>query len=356
MPPLVQRLVDLLAIGRVSNLPTVWSNVLLGVFLACAIPTHYVTPLTSSSPRVHDRWSPDLTPTVLVLLLVASTAAYLCGTFLNDWKDAAYDRSHRPERAIPSGRVRRGSILALAILFGTASLLALLPVSGASLATGAALLASVAVYTWIHKQTPLAIIPMGLCRALLYLMGFFAVAHSINWARVWEDVRSPATVLADTTPGGAVAAVITMALGIAIYIAGLTLAARYESRPGGLPVARPLIHALLFAPLLTHTWWWLFHRPPFLEGWHLAIPSLVGLIPFLAWTGRAVVTLKRSIPSFVSRTLAGLCLVDLLAMPGIAATIHTGWPAIDSQPLLLALIPIGLFPLALALQRVAPAT
>ena len=65
---------------------------------------------------------------------------------------------------------------------------------------------------------------------------------------------------------------------------------------------------------------------------------------------------KKSIPDFVSRALAGLCLVDLLAFAGIAATIRTDWNALDASPLYLALIPLSCFLFSLLLQRLAPAT
>ncbi|MEE3178742.1 MAG: hypothetical protein VX317_03605, partial [Verrucomicrobiota bacterium] len=48
-----------------------------------------------------------------------------------------------------------------------------------------------------------------------------------------------------------------MTLGIFTYVAGLTLAARYESHPGQLRVPRAFLWFLIFFCVLTHTWWWI---------------------------------------------------------------------------------------------------
>ena len=63
----------LLALGRVSNLPTIWSNCLAGWWLGGG---------------GNDRELP--------FLLAGSTFLYLGGAFLNDAFDAEFDRQHRP--------------------------------------------------------------------------------------------------------------------------------------------------------------------------------------------------------------------------------------------------------------------
>ena len=70
-----------LQLGRISNLPTVWSNVLVGVALAGGA----------------------LNDTRLPLLLVAMSLFYVAGMFLNDAFDREFDARARPERPIPSG-------------------------------------------------------------------------------------------------------------------------------------------------------------------------------------------------------------------------------------------------------------
>ena len=76
-----------LALARVSNAPTVVSNVLAGVALASV-----VAPVTVSGT---------------FLLAVALVLYYTAGMYLNDLFDLELDRRERPERPLPSGRVSR---------------------------------------------------------------------------------------------------------------------------------------------------------------------------------------------------------------------------------------------------------
>ena len=78
---------DALGLGRVSNLPTVWTNMLTGVVLAGG---------TLDDARA---W----------LLAAALSLFYIAGMYLNDAFDADIDAVERPERPIPAGRVRRSS-------------------------------------------------------------------------------------------------------------------------------------------------------------------------------------------------------------------------------------------------------
>src|SRR5262249_23144504 len=73
----------LLKLGRVSNLPTVWTNVLAGAVLSGA----------------------DWHGTKLGVMLVAMSLFYVGGMYLNDYFDRAIDKRERPERPIPSGDI-----------------------------------------------------------------------------------------------------------------------------------------------------------------------------------------------------------------------------------------------------------
>ena len=72
----------LVIVGRMSNLPTVWSNCLAGWWLGG-----------------HENSAN------LPLCFLGVSALYLGGMFLNDAFDADFDRQHRPERSIPSGAI-----------------------------------------------------------------------------------------------------------------------------------------------------------------------------------------------------------------------------------------------------------
>jgi 4-hydroxybenzoate polyprenyltransferase len=147
----------LLRLARISNLPTIWSNVLAASVLAGGMP--------SSS---------------LVLVLVAMSAFYAGGMFLNDVYDREIDARERPERPLPSGAVTPGTVwmigsalLALGVallgMFGTASAFA-----------GLALAAGIVVYDAWHKGNALSPLIMGLCRALVYVGTALAAGTALS--------------------------------------------------------------------------------------------------------------------------------------------------------------------------------
>src|SRR5208282_6629970 len=72
----------LLALSRVSNLPTVWSNCLAGWWLG------------GGENFANLPW-----------LFFGVSALYVGGMYLNDAFDVDFDRQHRPERPIPSGAI-----------------------------------------------------------------------------------------------------------------------------------------------------------------------------------------------------------------------------------------------------------
>ena len=77
-----------LRLGRVSNVPTVWTNVFTGVALAGA---------AAADAR-------------LAILLVSLSLFYIGGMFLNDAFDSAFDARSRPERPIPLGQVSAAQV------------------------------------------------------------------------------------------------------------------------------------------------------------------------------------------------------------------------------------------------------
>src|SRR5882672_2462669 len=72
-----------LKLGRVSNLPTVWTNVLVGIALVGG----------------------EATIGMVLWLGTAVSLLYVAGMYLNDAFDHRWDAQHRPERPIPAGEV-----------------------------------------------------------------------------------------------------------------------------------------------------------------------------------------------------------------------------------------------------------
>ncbi len=196
-----------LLLARISNLPTVWSNVLAGTIAASA---------ALGGPAFAN-------PDAAVWAVVASSLFYTGGMFLNDAFDARFDRAARPERPIPRGEVGLGE----AFLIGGVCLIVgetLLWPQRTALALGVALAAAIVFYDFRHKGNPIAPLVMGACRGLVY-----AIA---------------AAVAVGTLPPFVLAGAVAMTL----YVAGLTVVAK---RAGA--NARWLVPALIAGISLVDT-------------------------------------------------------------------------------------------------------
>lgn len=141
-----------LSLGRVSNVPTVWSNVLCGWFLAGGA----------------------LDGATMTLLGVAMSSLYVGGMYLNDAFDRHIDAKERKERPIPAGHIdaRRVfaigfGLLAAGVVLVTAATLGRTGSAGA-VASSIALGGAIVLYDVWHKQNPLSPLLMGLCRVLVY--------------------------------------------------------------------------------------------------------------------------------------------------------------------------------------------
>lgn len=105
-------------------------------------------------------------------LPVASALLYSAGMALNDWADAELDAVERPERPIPSGRVRRSAALAVAAGLTCAGVaVAALADGRRSLALSLPLAAGIWSYDLLAKPTPLGPVVMASCRGLDVLLG-----------------------------------------------------------------------------------------------------------------------------------------------------------------------------------------
>lgn len=137
-----------LLLSRVSNLPTVWTNVLSAYVCAAA--------------------AFDSLPVAILAL----TLFYTAGMFLNDVCDVPFDRAARSDRPIPSGDVGRFEALAATIvLFAGAELFLMqLPHARNAMIWGAGLIAAITVYDLSHKGKWYGPVVMGLCRALVYVV------------------------------------------------------------------------------------------------------------------------------------------------------------------------------------------
>jgi 4-hydroxybenzoate polyprenyltransferase len=146
-----------LLLSRVSNLPTVWSNVLAGWIAANG---------RTGEPAA-----------LLVAIAIAASLMYTGGMFLNDAFDARFDAEHRPDRPVPAGDVSRLEAITFGVLLLAIGALLVAVVGGPRPFTWALLLAAAIVfYDYHHKGFRLGPIVMGLCRGLVYCIAGSIVA------------------------------------------------------------------------------------------------------------------------------------------------------------------------------------
>ncbi|MGC3958350.1 MAG: UbiA family prenyltransferase [Verrucomicrobiota bacterium] len=252
------RLSTLLVLGRVSNLPTVWSNCLAAWLLngggSCV---------------------------VFLLLCAGATLLYVGGMYLNDAFDAAFDREFRRERPIPVGQISLRDVWWFGGLFIFLGWVLLFLISNTVAWIGLALVAAIILYDAIHKQTEAAPFIMAACRWLLYLVAGAATLHHLNPPVIWHG------------------------LGLAAYIVGLSFLARGESGSGK-PSLWPLL--LVSVPIIVNLW---MEPQRSVFSWLGAI----GLVAWLLWCVRRLrQEAKPNVGRVVAGLLAGIVLVDCVAV------------------------------------------
>jgi 4-hydroxybenzoate polyprenyltransferase len=272
----------LLELSRVSNLPTVWTNVLAAWIIASGGDW---------------KWAPSLG-----WLLLGASLVYSAGMVLNDACDATWDRNHRPERPIPSGKIglRTVWITGLTWMLGGAALMVF--AGGASGVFTSLLVAAIVAYDAYHKPWAGSVVVMGACRTLLYLAAGSAASSAAG-----------ARVLAQSAQSGAQ----QVALGglvLGVYVVGLTLLARSEATGKATPASRRILSCLLLSPALVSILA------------YLDVPldqrsSLIVLPFFVSAVAYALVQMKRGgkhIGDAVGWLLASIPLVDALMVANLS--------------------------------------
>lgn len=258
----------LLRMGRVSNLPTVWTNTAAGLVLAGATPR----------------------PLVLLALALAASSLYVAGMVLNDVHDAEIDARERPERPIPAGLVTLTEaawwgygLLALGV--GIAAFAGMVLREPASVWPGVAATATAALvvlYDRRHKGNPVAPLIMGLCR-----MGVYAMAGAWAAPQIAGDLWTGAALLC-------------------MYVLGLTYVARFES---GTATARAWPRVFLWLPAVWAAW----------QAWGSGL-ALAASAALALWIVRATGLVRRGGPSntraAVVSLIAGISLLDACFLAG----------------------------------------
>jgi 4-hydroxybenzoate polyprenyltransferase len=230
---------------RLPNVFTAVADVMMG----------YLVTHAGLEPRLH-----------FGLLVAASCLLYLSGIVLNDVFDAGVDARGRPDRPIPSGRIslRAASAAGWTLLAAGVLVACLASLVANDVRPGLVaifLAASIVLYDGPLKRTFIAPLVMGECRMLNVLLGMSV--SIVPWDR-FE---------------------LLVALGIGVYIVGVTIFARTDARQTdrrrlavGLAVLLAGIAFLAGVPALSA------NRPPLVvshSGW------------YLLWAALAFITARR---------------------------------------------------------------
>jgi 4-hydroxybenzoate polyprenyltransferase len=248
-------------LGRVSNLPTVWTNALAGATLASGATAG---------------------PIDLVWLALAMSLAYTGGMFLNDAFDRDIDAKERPERPIPKGEVSAQEVFTLGYaMLGVAVVIVYWRGGFLAAASCAVLAGAIVLYDAWHKTNPLSPFVMASCRALVYVTCALA-AGSLSWALL----------------GGAGA--------LFAYVVGLTFFAKYEGKGEARKIWPLVLLAIPFAQ----------HLGDLSRG--LVAPALfLGFLGLVGWAVSRVWTSaerRASVPHAIVALIAGISLLDGLAL------------------------------------------
>jgi 4-hydroxybenzoate polyprenyltransferase len=260
--PQQRRLHSYLALARISNSPTVVTNVLAGAALA-GVPRPGVT---------------------IALLAVAMVLFYTAGMFLNDLCDYATDLRERPERPLTSGAISRTeAAIAIVAMFVVGSAL-LLYVGPIPFASGLVLIAVIVLYDVWHKTNPFGPLVMALARAMVYVTAFLAFSTGLSALPI--------------VPVGLAA----------LYVVSLTYIAKSETGPAVKrfwPVVALLLPAAYFAFQISSAI--LLLVPVLFAGW-------VAYGASFAYRHRG-----RNIGGAVGRLIAGIALYDGLVLAAAGA-------------------------------------
>ncbi|MBK28508.1 MAG: hypothetical protein CMO77_06710 [Verrucomicrobiales bacterium] len=284
-------------LGRISNLPTIWSNCLASWLLSgCGF----------SGPSEIEKF---------IWLISCASFLYLGGMFLNDAFDIQFDREHRIDRPIPSGTISVKAVWLWGVFFMIAGVASVVLVNVPVAICVLCLSGSIIWYNWIHKKISWSPLIMGLCRLFLYLLAGLIAIESIN---------------------------MMVGLGSVIlwgYIVGLSNIAKKESTGGDI---NSWPSWFLFFPLI----FVIIALILFQEKFKVSIELIIAMLLYFSWLIRSLkFTFNSKKPDYgrtVSGLLAGIVLFDLVLASLISPQFYLAF--------------LLLFVFSLLFQRYIPAT
>jgi 4-hydroxybenzoate polyprenyltransferase len=258
----LQKLNGYLAMARISNSPTVVSNVLVGAALAG-----------------------DFTVRTIFQLAMALVCFYTAGMFLNDLCDYEIDRKERADRPLVTGIVTKSEAWGMTLALFAIGLLILATLGTQTLIGGVVLTGFIVLYDTWHKGNLISPVIMGANRFMVYVIAYLAFQPVLS-----ADILIPAALLL-------------------LYILGVTFIARFEAMSNPAIKYQPLLALLL--PALYYS----------ARALNLTLAALVVIAGFTGWVLFSVryIYSQKKIKRAVSFLLAGISLLDA------AALAVTGW-------------------------------
>jgi 4-hydroxybenzoate polyprenyltransferase len=229
-----------------------------------------------------------------------------------------YDRAQRPERPIPSGRIKSWQAWFVGLL-GMAGGFAMMVLGAhACVWLTGALLVAILFYDFFHKPWSGSVFVMGSCRTLLFLAAADAGADTFGVMANWEIEMK--------------------AIALGAYVVGLSLMARHESSPKAENQRLPVLAIVGFAfPVVAAVVTMAVHR----SLWPLPFAVLLFFIM------HACVKIARTPPpSNIGRSV-GLLLACIVVVDGLA---------VSHVSVLAAVLMAACAPLLRLWQRVIAAT
>jgi len=357
----------LLATGRVANLPTVWSNVIMAFYLALTL-----------SPMDGFQQNHSFTLWLVFFASIATSCLYVGGCMLGDYRDISFDRDNRPNRPLVTGLLSPTSVaitattlLTLGLLIGGLSSISAFTIAfdiplSSILASGideiiillqtnqlsllVILVLFIITYALFHKRSrPFALANMALCRTQLIIV---ATALAMPIFRTEGGSEFYTTLSSFLLLWHHYPILITSAA-VGIYTLLLASVAANESNKDKIKFSHALKVSMFLLPVivigilfLTGTTELPLYGNVISES-SIPINVLRGyfigtIIVYCGWMIHAFSSLPNDKHAFVSRALAGFCLLDAC----FAATYSLTVP----------LICLVCFGLSLLLQKIAPAT
>ena len=255
----VPQLRTLVVLGRVSGLPTVWSNVLAGWCLGGG----------------GNHWK-------LPFLFLGVSVLHTGGAFLNDAFDFDSDRLQRPDRPIPAGQIAVDLVWRLGFGLLAAGIFLLVFCSQVSAGAAIFLALFILLFNFSHKFFTAAPWLMGLCRFWVYIIAGAAGTTGLNGWVIYSGAA------------------------ITFYVAGMDYVTRRQTFRASVPHWPLLLLAIpaLLALVIN-------------EG-HFRWLALGFSLPLLLWIGLCVRTVvlrgEINVDWITSNLFAGIVLVDWLAV------------------------------------------